>query len=189
MNVCIHFSKTLPHLKHILALPLFGSAGSSSLFIDFEFQRLSNCPFQTCIKIDFCLRILSVGSSNTSFLSFFELEFSWVWVVRLKTRLVFKVWVAQPGTIIWSNMHRFWPIAFSFCNFSNVTHLVLLKTLLFSYFGTPYQNLRTATLQHHSFTFSLRSSSEMKSALKEETRWKGRPYIMFSKSSPFEKKK
>ena len=40
------------------------SAWTSSLYIEFEFHRVSNCRVRACIKLDFCS---SVGSSNEFF--------------------------------------------------------------------------------------------------------------------------
>ena len=51
------------------------SARSSSLFIEYKFQRVLNCRDPTCIKLEFCSSISSFGSSNARFSGFFELEF------------------------------------------------------------------------------------------------------------------
>ena len=74
------------------------SARSSSLFIELEFHWVSNCQVRTCIKLDFCLSILSLGFSYKSFSGFFELEFSRVRILRVKTRRVFEFRVARSGT-------------------------------------------------------------------------------------------
>ena len=70
---------------------------SSSLFIKFEFHQVSNCQVGTCIKFKFCSSTLSFGSSNTSFSGFLVLEFSWVWVLRVKTFRVFEFRVGRSG--------------------------------------------------------------------------------------------
>ena len=49
-------------------------ARSSSLFIEFEFNRVSNCRVQTYIKLDFCPSISNFGSSLTSFSGLFRVE-------------------------------------------------------------------------------------------------------------------
>ena len=46
----------------------------------------------------FCSSISSFASSNTGFSGFFELKFSRVWVLRVKTRRIFEFRVAQSGT-------------------------------------------------------------------------------------------
>ena len=74
------------------------SAWTSSLYIEFEFHRVSNYRVRACIKLDFCSSISSFGSSNTSFSGFFELEFSRVWVLRVKARRVFEFRVARSST-------------------------------------------------------------------------------------------
>ena len=45
------------------------SARSSSLFIELQFHRVSNCRVRTCMMLNFC-------SSNMSFSGYIELEFS-----------------------------------------------------------------------------------------------------------------
>ena len=68
------------------------------LFIEFEFHQVSNFRVRTCIKLDFCSSILCLGSSNTDFPGFFVLDFSRVWVLRVKTRRVFEFRVARSST-------------------------------------------------------------------------------------------
>ena len=74
------------------------SARLSSFFIEFEFQQVSNCRVRTCIKLECCFSISNYGSSNLSLQIFFELEFSRVWVLWIKTRWVFEFRVARSGT-------------------------------------------------------------------------------------------
>ena len=74
------------------------SARSSSLFIELEFHRVSNCWVRTWVKLNFCLSISSFGSSDMSFAGFFELKFSRVWGLRGKTHQEFEFWVAWSGT-------------------------------------------------------------------------------------------
>ena len=86
------------------------SARSSSLFIEYKFQRVSNCRVWTCIKLEFCHSICSFGMSNASFSGFFELEFYWVWVLRFKTHWVFEFWVALSGTTKYiASFKSIWP--------------------------------------------------------------------------------
>ena len=73
------------------------SALSSSLFIESEFHQVSNCWVRTCTKLDFCSSISNFGSSNMSFSGFFKLDFSGVWVLRVKTCQVFEFRVARSG--------------------------------------------------------------------------------------------
>ena len=47
--------------------PPFTSAWTSSIYIEFEFHRVSNCRVWASIKLDFCSSISSFGSSNSSF--------------------------------------------------------------------------------------------------------------------------
>ena len=79
---------------------LDSSAKSSPLFIEFEFDRVSNCWVRTCNKVEFCLSISTFGSSNMNFSDFFKLEFNWVWLLRVKTWWVFEFRVAWFGTIL-----------------------------------------------------------------------------------------
>ena len=77
------------------------SAWTNSLYIEFKFHRVSNCRVQACIKLNFCSSISSFGSSITSFSGFFELEFSQVWVLRVKAGRVFEFGVARSSTCIY----------------------------------------------------------------------------------------
>ena len=49
-------------------------------------------------QLGFCSSISSFGSSNTRFSGFFQLEFSRIWVLRVKTRRVFEFQVALSVT-------------------------------------------------------------------------------------------
>ena len=87
--------------------PAFFSAWTSSLYIEFEFHRVSNCWVRACIKLDFCLSISSFGLSNTSFSGFFELKFSRIWVLRVNARRLFEFRVACSSTTTqWDSWHR-----------------------------------------------------------------------------------
>ena len=70
---------------------LYTSARSCSLFIKFEFHRVSNCRVWIWVKLNFCSSISSFGLHNMSFSGFFELEFSRNLVLRVKTCRVFRV--------------------------------------------------------------------------------------------------
>ena len=74
------------------------SAWMSSLYIECESHRVSNCRVRACINLDFCTSISSFGSSDTSFYSFFELEFSRVWNLRVNARRVSEFRVAHSST-------------------------------------------------------------------------------------------
>ena len=71
------------------------SARSSSLLIEFEFHRVSNFQVRTCIMLNVWS---SFSLSDTSFSGIFEVELSLVWHLRVKTRRLFELWVAQSGT-------------------------------------------------------------------------------------------
>ena len=71
------------------------------LYIEFEFHRVSNCPVRAGIKLNFCSSISRFDSSNTSFSGFFELEFSRVGILKVKTRRVFEFRVVRSGTTIY----------------------------------------------------------------------------------------
>ena len=68
------------------------SARSSSLFIEFEFNRVSYCPVWTCVKLEFCSSISSFGLSEKSLLGFSssilaEFQFSQFYQNRYKPQL------------------------------------------------------------------------------------------------------
>ena len=96
VGVELKSQKSIIKVEIQIGVPISGRL--SSLFIKFEFHRVSNCWVRTYIKLEFRLHILNFGSSNTSFSGFIELDFSRVWVLRVKTRRVFEFWVARLGT-------------------------------------------------------------------------------------------
>ena len=83
---------------HFLKLEVSTSAWTSLFYIEFKFHRVSNCRVQACIKLNFCSSISSFGSSITSFSGFFELEFSRVRGLRVKTLPVFEFRVVRSST-------------------------------------------------------------------------------------------